>query len=128
MPASASFLAACATAIGLLPERTAFAAAQVTLSAAGEDNRQAAWNTLYNDGQASLSLAYRLRRAIRDVVSNVQVSQGVTLSLADVEAANQALSASAVPEVAAPGAFATASTLSTDADLLRQVLYQLADT
>ncbi len=128
MPASASFLAACNTAIALLPERAAFAAAQVTLSAAGEDGRQAAWNTLYNDGQAGLSLAYRLRRAIRDVMANVSVSQGVALSFADSEAAYQLLTAQAVPEVAAPGAFANASTLSADADLLRQVLYQLADT
>ncbi len=117
MPASAAFMAAATAAVRLLPEYAALQTSVATLSAAGEEGRQAAWNAIYGDGQVGLSPAYRLRRAIRDVVKNTEVSQGVVLSQVDREAACQSLAASWVPDVPTPTRQAEATPSLSDEDV-----------
>ena len=74
MAISSAFLTTCRAAIILTPEYTAYQAALAALDAASEPDRLAKWQAAYNDAQAGLSPAYRLRRAIRDVVMNQDLS------------------------------------------------------
>lgn len=102
MAASASFLSAALASARASAEYATFAAARAAFAAAPEGSRQARWSDCYSDAQPGLSPAYRLRRALRDVVANTQISQSVTLSPAESEAAYQFLVAQLVPEVSAP--------------------------
>ncbi len=129
MAPTAAFLATCQTAIPLLPECVAFRAALASLSSAGDEQRQSAWNAIYNEGQAGGSLAHRLRRAIRDVIANAQAaSDGATpISQADSEAAYQQLTATMVPESPPPQPpdARTPSLTQDDVDSLRLALIQM---
>ena len=128
MAVSASFLATALATIQSTPEYATFTAALARLSAAAEDDRQARWNDAYSDGQVGLSPAYRLRRAIRDAITNTAVSSGVTLSPADAEGAYQTLVAQVAPEgqPPAPATVRTPALTAEDLDLIRLAAARLA--
>lgn len=90
MPVTASFLDTCRTAIYALPERAAFLASLATASGASRPARAAAWLRTFGDNQAGGSPAYRLRKAIRDVVQ-AQADTAGTLSPLDRESAYRTL-------------------------------------
>ncbi len=127
MPASGSFMSTCATAIVALPEYAAFQAALAQLSASGEGDKLSAWNAAYSDGQIGGSPAYRLRRAIRSVIANAEVSQAVTLSQPDREAAYQTLVTQVVPDASPPvvSTERTPALTAEDIDMLRSALIQM---
>ena len=128
MPASASFLNTALAVVQATAEYTAFQAALANLSAAGDDSKQAAWVAAYSDGQIGHSPAYRVRKRIRHVVANVQVSLAEILSQVDAEAAYQQLTALIAPEMVAPviGGDRTPSLTVEDIDLIRLAAARLA--
>ncbi len=128
MPASASFLNSCNTAVRLTPEYAAFVAALAALSSAGEEQRLGVWNAAYSDAQPGLSPAYRLRRAVRATVADQQAILVVALSQEDSEAAYQTLIGSLVPDISPPVPTneRTPSLTADDIDMVRAILVQMA--
>lgn len=78
MAASAAFLTTCRAAIILQPEYTAFNTALSSFATSSRSQRSYYWQQCFDDGQAGLSPAYRLRAAIRGVVTSLQARNGVT--------------------------------------------------
>lgn len=119
MAISETLLGTCRTLVAALPELTAFNTAFATFNATTGDSQQAAWLSLYGDNQAEMSLAYRLRRAIRDVVIANMTSDIDGLSR---ELAYRTLAAEVVREAARPQTAAEET-----AELLPLALANLAD-
>lgn len=92
---STTFLATCRTAIALLSELAAFRTAYTAYDTAGRDDKGLYWNLAYSPtGPGQQSLAYKLRKAIRETVLGNADS---TMTPATKEAAYQTLSAFYVP-------------------------------
>lgn len=85
--------------VRVLPEFTAYQAARLTFGAATGDTRRSMWVSLFSDAQPGMSLAYRLRRAIRDVVVANATSDHSAL---DREGAYRSLAAEVVNEEERP--------------------------
>lgn len=99
MAASASFLESCRVQIRVLPELTAFTAALASYNGAARGDRGRYWYLAFNDNQAGLSPAYRLRRAIRDIVTAYVDS---TANAGDREAACVTLANEFCPDTPSP--------------------------
>lgn len=99
MPLTDSYLAACRLVIQSLPELTAFRSALAVTETATRADRVRSWHATYDDAQAGHSPAYRLRRAVRDVV-NAQADASITLL--ERESAYRTLVTEVVPEMARP--------------------------
>lgn len=101
MALTTAFLNTCRTAIGSIPELTAFRTARHNSLTATRANRIAAWHAAHSPTTAGPSPAYNLRRAIRDVV-NARADAAGTLGPLERESAYATLAAEFVPEQARP--------------------------
>ena len=90
MAASTAFMNTCNGLIAALPSYIAFQAALATYEAANDEAKASAWHAVYGENQAGGSLAIRLRRAIRDIVT---ANAGSTESTLDREDAYRRLAA-----------------------------------
>lgn len=103
MAASDAFMVTCRALVAALPELAAFRAALLALETAGDDQQRARWQDAYGDARTGLSPAYRLRRAVRDVVIGQAEALGAgSLGPADREDAYRRLAAEVVPDVRQP--------------------------
>ena len=80
------------------PELAAFRTAYAAFDAASRADKGGYWQAAFDDAQAGMSPAYRLKRAIRGVVASL----GGSLTPLGREAAYRALAAQYVPEVPPP--------------------------
>jgi hypothetical protein len=98
MPTTAAYLTTCRTAIAASPELTAFRTA-IALIAGTRTNRARYWWLAYNDAQAGMSPAYRLRKSIRDTVN---ANADATISLTERESAYQSFVLEFAPTMTRP--------------------------
>lgn len=106
MPLTDAFIATCRTAVGSLVELTAFNAAGV-LANDTRAERTAQWGRLYQVTDADgTTAAYRLAKAIRDVVNaeadKYQTAGSGTVTATERESAYQTLAAECIPVVPQP--------------------------
>ncbi len=99
MAVAESFLTSCRTVIAALPELTAFRTAYALFDAAARANKGRYWCLAFDDAQAGMSPAYRLKKAIRDTV-NGHADAPTTQS--DRESAYRTLAAQYVPALERP--------------------------
>lgn len=103
MPIAQSFLDTCTTSILLLPELTTFRTAYALYDAASQTDRPGYWADAFDDAQSGLSPAYRLRKAIRDIVRS---TVDATISPTEREEAYRTLTALYVPDIKPPRPYA----------------------
>lgn len=97
MSVSDAFLSTCRTRIDATSEKSAFQTAFTTFADATHTDRGRYWHEAFGDGQAGLSPAYRLRKAIRDIVTAHNGESDGSYSQLDIEAAVRTLCNQYVP-------------------------------
>lgn len=118
MAVTEAFLASCRTAVEATPELTAFRAAYALYDAATRANKSRYWRLAFDDAQAGLSPAYRLKKVCRETVLALA---DATVTASERESAYRTLATQYVPDVPEP-----APVEQEQAELQRLIIQELA--
>jgi hypothetical protein len=123
MAVTDAFLAVCRTRINATTEKSAFATALTNLWNATRVNKGATWQAAFGDAQDGGSPAFRLHKAIREVVTayNQEAANGAPYGNLAIQAAINTLAAEYIPRPNRP-----LSKSERDAILERLILHKQA--
>lgn len=99
MAVTEAFLSSCRDAIEASPELAAFRTAYAAFDAAPRSSKGRYWRAAYDDAQAGLSPAYRVKKVVRDTV---QALADGTVTAMERESAYRTLAGQYVPNVREP--------------------------
>lgn len=99
MAVTEAFLASCRTAIEASPELAAFRTAYAAFDAAPRSSKGRYWRAAFDDAQAGLSPAYRVKKLVRETV---QALADGTVTAMERETAYRTLAGQYAPSVREP--------------------------